>query len=151
LSLPVRHSGRCGEPMSLSLEALWKMSDVELLAAYHDVRRQHVERKFARDTQRARLDWLKARVFATSAGGVTERKNDVDASEDLARKDQELREMTRDLDLLRADVAVIAMMLRLRGAFAPAGCVCDEGKLIEREPLEFGFGQPALGDLPLNR
>ena len=106
--------------MSLSLEALWKMSDVELLAMYYDARRQHIERRFARDTQRARLDWLKARVFATSSGGVTERKNAVDASEDLARKGQELREMTRDLDLLRADVDVIAMMVRMRGAFAPA-------------------------------
>jgi hypothetical protein len=105
--------------MSLSLEALWKMSDVELLARYYEVRRQHVEKRFARDTQRARLDWLKARVFAGSSGGVTERKNAVEASEDLARKGQELREMTRDLDLLRADVDVIAMVVRLRGAFAP--------------------------------
>jgi hypothetical protein len=105
--------------MSLLLETLWKMSDVELLAQYYEVRRQHVERKFARDTQRARLDWLKARAFAGSSGGVTERKNAIDASEDLARKGQELREMTRDLELLRADVAVIAMMLRLRGAVAP--------------------------------
>ncbi|MBV8915089.1 MAG: hypothetical protein JOZ05_18870 [Acetobacteraceae bacterium] len=112
--------------MSLSLEALWKMSDVELLTAYYDTRRQHIERKFARDTQRARLDWLKARVFATSSGGVTERKNAVDASEDLARKGQELREMTRDLDLLRADVAVIAMMLRFRGAFASADVRTEE-------------------------
>lgn len=105
--------------MNLSIEALWKMSDVELLAMYHDVRRQHVERRFARDTQRARLNWLKARVFATSSGGVTERNNAVEAAEDLARKGQELREMTRDLDLLRADVDVIAMIVRLRGAFAP--------------------------------
>jgi len=112
--------------MSLSLEALWKMSDVELLAKYYDVRRQHIERKFARDTQRARLYWLKARVFATNSGGVTERKNAVDASEDLARKGQELREMTRDLDLLRADVDVIAMMVRLRGAFAPADARSEE-------------------------
>ena len=112
--------------MSLSLDALWKMSEVELLATYCDVRRQHIERRFARDTQRARLEWLKARVFATSAGGVTERKNAVDASEDLARKGQELREMTRDLDLLRADVAVIAMMLRLRGAYAPAETRSEE-------------------------
>jgi hypothetical protein len=104
--------------MSLSVEALWKMSDVELLATYHAVRRQHVERRFARDTQRARLNWLKARVFATSSGGVTERNNAVEAAEDLARKGQELREMTRDLDLLKADVDVIAMMVRLRGAFA---------------------------------
>ena len=112
--------------MSLSVEALWKMSDVELLAVYHDVRRQHVERKFARDTQRARLDWLKAKVFATSSGGVTERKNAVDAAEDLARKGQELREMTRDLDLLKADVDVIAMMVRLRGAFAPTDAKTEE-------------------------
>ena len=106
-------------PMSLSLEALAKMSDVELLAMYYDARRQHIEKKFARDTQRARLDWLRARLFATSSGGVTERKNAVDASEDLARKGQELREMTRDLELLRADVAVVAMLLRLRGAAPP--------------------------------
>jgi hypothetical protein len=112
--------------MSLSLEALWKTSDVELLAKYYAVRREHIERKFARDTQRARLDWLKARVFATGTGGVTERKNAVDASEDLARKGQELREMTRDLDLLRADVAVIAMMLKLRGAFTPAETRSEE-------------------------
>ena len=76
-------------PMSLSLEALAKMSDVELLAMYYDARRQHIEKKFARDTQRARLDWLRARLFATSSGGVTERKNAVDASEDLARKVKE--------------------------------------------------------------
>ena len=112
--------------MSLLLETLWKMSDVELLAQYYEVRRQHVERKFARDTQRARLDWLKARAFAGSSGGVTERKNAIDASEDLARKGQELREMTRDLELLRADVAVIAMMLRLRGAFAPTDVRTEE-------------------------
>jgi hypothetical protein len=112
--------------MSLLLETLWKMSDVELLAQYYEVRRQHVERKFARDTQRARLDWLKARAFAGSSGGVTERKNAIDASEDLARKGQELREMTRDLELLRADVAVIAMMLRLRGAVAPTDIRSDD-------------------------
>ena len=112
--------------MTLPLEDLWKVSDVELLAKYYEVRREHIERKFARDTQRARLDWLKARVFATSAGGVTERKNAVDASEDLARKGQELREMTRDLDLLRADVTVIAMMLRLRGAVAPVDVRSEE-------------------------
>jgi hypothetical protein len=112
--------------MSLSLEALWKMSDVELLAAYYEVRRQHVEKKFARDTQRARLDWLKAKAFTTSLGGVTERRNSVDAAEDLARKGQELREMTRDLDLLRADVDVIAMVVRLRGAFVPGDVRSEE-------------------------
>jgi hypothetical protein len=112
--------------MSLSLETLWKMSDIELLAAYYDVRRQYVERRFARDTQRARLGWLKARLFATSSGGVTERQNTVEASEDLARKGQELREMTRDLDLLRADVDVVAMLVRLRGAAAPSDVRIEE-------------------------
>jgi hypothetical protein len=102
--------------MSLSPEALSKMSDIELLGTYYDQRRQYVERKFARDTQRARLDWLKARLFVTSPGGVTERQRAVDASEDVARKGQELREMTRDLDLLKADVDLIAMIVRLRGA-----------------------------------
>jgi len=112
--------------MSLSLEAIWNMSDVELLATYHDVRRQHVEKKFARDTQRARLDWLKAKAFATSLGGVTERRNAVEAAEDLARKGQELREMTRDLELLRADVDVIAMVVKLRGAFAASDAKTEE-------------------------
>ena len=41
--------------MSFSADALYKMSDVELLAAYDEARRQFVEKKFARDTQRARL------------------------------------------------------------------------------------------------
>jgi hypothetical protein len=45
---------------------------------------------------------------------------------DLARKGQELREMTRDLDLLRADVDVIAMVVRLRGAFAPGDARTEE-------------------------
>jgi hypothetical protein len=72
--------------MSLSLEALWKMSDVELPAAYYDVRRQHAEKKFARDTQRARLEWQRAKAFAASSGGVTERRNAVEASEELGRK-----------------------------------------------------------------
>ena len=87
--------------MNLSADTLWTMSDIELLSTYHDARRQYVEKKFARDTQRARLDWLRARAFAAGSGGVTERRNSVDASEELARKGQEVREMTRDLDLLR--------------------------------------------------
>ena len=46
--------------MSVSVEALWAMSNVELLATYYEARRQFVEKKFARDTQRARLKWLRA-------------------------------------------------------------------------------------------
>jgi len=117
--------------MSLSLEALWKMSDVELLAAYYDVRRQYVERKFARDTQRARLEWLRAKAFAAGSGGVSERRNAVDASEELGRKGQEVREMTRDVDLVRTDVELIAMIVRLRGAFAPTEIRAEESPVSE--------------------
>jgi hypothetical protein len=106
--------------MTSSAEALYKMSDVELLGTYLESRRQFVERKFARDTQRARLEWLKARMFIGSSGGVTDRRMAVDVSEEFARKGQELREMTRDLDLLKVDVDVIAMVIRLRDASAPA-------------------------------
>ena len=106
--------------MSIAVEDLWKLPDIELLAAYYDARRAYVEKKFARDTQRARLDWLRARAFAAGTGGVTERRYAVDASEELGRKGQEVREMTRDLELLKADVDLIAMIVRQRGAFAPA-------------------------------
>lgn len=41
--------------MILSAEALYKMSEVELLSAYVEARRQFVEKKFTRDTHRARL------------------------------------------------------------------------------------------------
>jgi hypothetical protein len=102
------------------------MSDVELVGAYYDIRRQHVEKRFARDTQRARLEWLKAKAFVTGSGGVTERKTAVDASEELGRKGQELREMTRDLDLLKTDVDLIAMIVRLRGVLAPADSRAEE-------------------------
>ncbi len=104
----------------MAIEDLWKMSEVELLSAYAAARRQHVEKKFARDTQRARLQWQRARAFQHATGTVTERMNAVEAAEDLARKGQEVREMSRDLDLLKVDLDVVAMVLRLRGASAPA-------------------------------
>src|SRR5881227_3023748 len=106
--------------MSLSAEALYKMSDVELLAAYIEARRQFVEKKFTRDTHRARLAWIKAKMFVGGSGGVTERNMAIDVSEEIARKGQELREMTRDLDLLKVDVDIIASVIRFRGAPAPA-------------------------------
>jgi hypothetical protein len=112
--------------MAILIEALWAMPVNELLAAYYDARRQYVERKFARDTQRARLEWVRARAFVTGSGGVTERKTAVDASEELGRKGQELREMTRDLDLLKIDFDVIAMIVRLRGAGAGIEAGRDE-------------------------
>jgi hypothetical protein len=65
------------------------------------------KRKFARDTHRARLPWIKAKMFIGSSGGVTERNMAIDVSEEIARKGQELREMTRDLDLLKVDVKLM--------------------------------------------
>jgi hypothetical protein len=106
--------------MSLSCDALYKMSDVELLAAYAEARREFVEKKFARDTQRARLAWIKAKMFTSSVGGVTERNMAIDVSEEIARKGQEVREMTRDLDLLKVEVDIVASVIRFRGAPAPA-------------------------------
>ena len=113
--------------MTMPIEELWTAAEPALIGAYHGVRREFVEKKFARDTQRARLEWMKAKMFVGSAGGVTERKMAVDVSEELARKGQELREMTRDLDLLKVDVDVIAMVIRLRGVAAAAGVHAEDG------------------------
>ena len=107
--------------MSLSADALYRMSDVDLLTAYAEARRQFVDKKFTRDTQRARLAWIRAKMFVGGSGGVTERNMAIDVSEEIARKGQELREMTRDLDLLKVDVDLIATVIRLRGASAPTG------------------------------
>ena len=112
--------------MSLSADALYKMSDVELLAAYVEARRQFVEKKFARDTHRARLEWIRAKMFVGSSGGVTERNMAIDVSEEIARKGQELRELTRDLDLLKIDADTIAIVIRSRGASAPTGLQGDD-------------------------
>jgi hypothetical protein len=106
--------------MSFSADALYKMSEVELLAAYAEARRQFVEKKFARDTQRARLEWIRAKMFTSSTGGVTERNMAIDVSEEIARKGQEVREMTRDLDLVKVEVDIIANVIRLRSVPAPA-------------------------------
>jgi hypothetical protein len=114
------------ERMAVSAEELWKLSEVALLAAYHDTRRQYIEKKFARDTELARLEWLKAKAFANGSGGVTERKYAVDASEEFGRKGQQLREMTRDLELLKVDVDLIAMIIRLRGASVSGDVKADD-------------------------
>jgi len=111
--------------MTIPVEELWSMAEPALLGAYHGARRQFVEKKFARDTQRARLEWLRAKMFVGSSGGVTERKMAVDVSEELARKGQELREMTRDLDLIKIEVDIIAMVIRLRGVSAASSQVED--------------------------
>jgi hypothetical protein len=107
--------------MSHSADALYKMSDLDLLTAYAEARRQFEEKKFARDTQRARLAWIRAKMFTSSTGGVTERNMAIDVSEEIARKGQEVREMTRDLDLFKVDVDIIAIVIRFRGLSTPAG------------------------------
>jgi hypothetical protein len=66
-----------------------------------------------------RMEWLRAKMFVGGSGGVTERNMAIDVSEEIARKGQELREMTRDLDLLKVDVDVIGIVIRSRGALAP--------------------------------
>lgn len=119
--------------MTLSADALYGMPDVELLAAYVEARRQFVEKKFARDTQRARLEWLRAKMFVGSSGGVTERNMAIDVSEEIARKGQELREMTRDLDLLKVDVDIIAIVIRFRGASISAGAQGEDAAERESE------------------
>ncbi len=107
--------------MTMVIEELWSMPEPALIGTYHGARRQLVEKKFERDTERARLEWMRAKMFLSNSGGVTDRKMAVDVSEELARKGQELREMTRDLDLLKVDVDTIAMVIRLRGVSVAAG------------------------------
>ncbi|UFZ07964.1 hypothetical protein LQG66_17405 [Bradyrhizobium ontarionense] len=102
--------------MDLSTEELLGLSEPALIAAYADARRRFVQQKFARDTQRARLEWMRAKAFVNSSGNVTERNMAVTLSDELARKGQEVRELTRELDLAKAEVDVIDMVIRLRGA-----------------------------------
>jgi hypothetical protein len=118
--------------MTMPIEELWSMPEPALIGTYHGARREFVEKKFARDTQRARLEWMKAKMFVSSTGGVTERKMAIDVSEELARKGQELREMTRDLDLLKVDVDTIAMVIRLRGVSAAAGARAEDA--VDNDP-----------------
>jgi len=114
--------------METSLDVLSKYSDLELLDAYHKARRLFAEQKFARDTERGRLEWQSAKAFVTGKGGVSERQKAVEASEDLAKKGQHVRELSRDLDLLKADIDVLAMILRSRSSTKPAdGGTSDEG------------------------
>jgi hypothetical protein len=101
--------------MEISVAILEKLSDIELLDAYHKARRLYAEKKFARDTERGRLTWQSARLFVTTKGGITEREKTAEAAEDLAKKGQHIREMTLELDLLKADVALIYAFLHLRG------------------------------------
>ncbi|WP_246755614.1 hypothetical protein [Bradyrhizobium sp. CCBAU 53338] len=78
---------------------------------------------------------MRAKLFVNTQGNVTERKMAVDVSEELARKGQEVREMTRDLDMLKIDVDVIDTMIRLRGTHAaPATHAEDAAEKPAEEP-----------------
>ncbi len=112
--------------MTMSVEQLWSLPETALIGAYAEARRRYVEKKFDRDTQRARLEWMRAKLFANTQGNVTERRMTVDISEELARNGQEVREMTRDLDVLKVDVDVIDTMIRLRSAHSAAPAHAEE-------------------------
>ena len=122
--------------MAISIEELWSAPEQTLVTAYTEARRQFAEKKFTRDTQRARLEWMRAKMFVNASGGVTERRMATDVSEELARKGQEVREMTRDLDLLKVDVDVIAIVMRLRGAHAPSTPQSEGEETTEAEPYQ---------------
>src|ERR1700682_436659 len=53
--------------MSLSADALYKVSNVKSRAADVEAHRQFVEKKFTRDTHLARLEWIKAKMFTGSS------------------------------------------------------------------------------------
>ncbi|WP_262047972.1 hypothetical protein [Bradyrhizobium sp. Bra78] len=119
--------------MTMSVEQLWSLPGTALVGAYAEARRRYAEKKFERDTQRARLEWMRAKLFVNTQGNVAERKMAVDVSEELARKGQEVREMTRDLDMLKIDVDVIDTMIRLRGTHGDQPVHADEAAEPEGE------------------
>ena len=122
--------------MTMSTEQLWSLPETALVGAYAEARRRYAEKKFERDTQRARLEWMRAKMFVNAQGNVTERKTAVDVSEELARKGQEVREMTRDLDMLKIDVDVIETMIRLRGAHATRPAQAEEAEMPDQPEPE---------------
>jgi hypothetical protein len=122
--------------MTISTEQLWSLPETALVGAYAEARRRYAQKKFERDTQRARLEWMRAKMFVNAQGNVTERKMAVDVSEELARKGQEVREMTRDLDMLKIDVDVIETMIRLRGAHAARPAQAEEAETPDQPETE---------------
>ena len=124
--------------MAMSVEQLWSLPETALVGAYAEARRRYAEKKFERDTQRARLEWMRAKLFVNTQGNVTERKMAIDVSEELARKGQEVREMTRDLDMLKIDVDVIDTMIRLRG---PHGVAPAHAEDAAEKPFEEPDGE----------
>src|ERR1700687_2544458 len=69
--------------MTTPVEEFWSMPEPALIGAYESARRQFVEKKFARDTQRARLEWMRAKMFVGSFGGGADLMMVVDVLDDL--------------------------------------------------------------------
>ncbi|WP_314951635.1 hypothetical protein [Bradyrhizobium cosmicum] len=102
--------------MTMSVEQLWSLPETALVGAYAEARRRYAEKKFERDTQRARLEWMRAKLIVNT------------------RKGQEVREMTRDLDMLKIEVDVIDTMIRLRGTHGAAPVNAEEAAEKPTEP-----------------
>lgn len=111
--------------MDISVDTLWAMPEAETIALYHRLRRVWAEKRYARDTERGRLNWQRARTFLAAKGGVSERQNAVDASEELAKKGQHVRELSLELDLIKADIDAVEAAMRMRG-FASSPAAADE-------------------------
>src|SRR5437016_351862 len=65
-SLPVWHSDATARShvldlsrMGIAIDELWDMPERALVSAYAEARRQFVAKKFVRDTDKARLEWMK--------------------------------------------------------------------------------------------
>jgi hypothetical protein len=119
--------------MDISVETLWAMPEAQMIALYHGLRRAYAEKRFARETDRGRLNWQRARMFLAAKGGVSERQNAVDASEELAKKGQHVRQLSLELDLLKCDIDAVAAAMRMRG-FASSPTTSDEPTATDAHP-----------------
>jgi hypothetical protein len=117
--------------MEITASDMLLLSDTDLLETYRKSRRLYAERKFARDCERGRVAWQGARFFITAKGGITERQMALEASEDFAKRNQQIREQTLELDLLRADVDALAIALCNRTAASRA---IDFGEQLSADP-----------------
>lgn len=96
--------------MTMSVEQLWSLPETALIGAYAEARRRYAEKKFERDTQRARLEWMRAKLFVNTPGNVGRCLGRAGAQGPGGARDD------RDLDMLKIDVDVIETMICSRGA-----------------------------------
>ncbi|MEK9284502.1 MULTISPECIES: hypothetical protein [unclassified Bradyrhizobium] len=112
--------------MTMSVEQLWSLPETALIGAYAEARRRYAEKKFERDTQRARLEWMRAKLFVNTPGNVGRCLGRAGAQGPGGARDD------RDLDMLKIDVDVIETMIRLRGAQGAPQVQADEA--VEKPP-----------------